>query len=174
MFRRLSVKLENISCVPELSGTHVFLSLGSNLGDRKAYLKKAFSLLGEGGFSLEKVSSLYETSPEGCEEGAKKFLNLVSSGFWKKDAHALLALCKQAETALGRPPDHPHWVSRVADIDILLFGEEKLFSETLTVPHPLALQRRFVLEPLAEIAPDLIFPGTGKSCGELLRELTQA
>ncbi|MBP5182155.1 MAG: 2-amino-4-hydroxy-6-hydroxymethyldihydropteridine diphosphokinase, partial [Lentisphaeria bacterium] len=87
--------------MPDPSGTHVFLSLGSNLGDRKAYLKRALSLLGEGGFSLEKVSSLYETSPEGCEDGAKKFLNLVSAGFWKGDAHSLLALCKKVETALG-------------------------------------------------------------------------
>ncbi|MBR2364952.1 MAG: 2-amino-4-hydroxy-6-hydroxymethyldihydropteridine diphosphokinase, partial [Lentisphaeria bacterium] len=81
MFRILSEKIIYTACVPEdLSGTHVFLSLGSNLGERKTYLENALALLQENDFSLLKVSSLYETSPVGCEDGAGTFLNIAVEG----------------------------------------------------------------------------------------------
>lgn len=174
MFRVLSEKLFFNACVPEKSpsGTHVFLSLGSNLGDKKKYLENALGLLQENGFHLLKVSSIYETEPVGCEEGAGNFYNIAAEGIWQEqDAFQLLALCKKIETISGRPPDHPHWVSRNVDIDIIFFGEESIRTPVLTIPHPLAGQRKFVMAPLAEIAPEKIFPGTGKNCRELDREL---
>ena len=172
MFRKVSEKLSYTQCVPEnLSSTHVFLSLGSNLGERKKYLEKALALLQENGFFLLKVSSIYETSPVGCEDGAGVFYNIAVEGIWQKDAFMLLALCQKIEQALGRPADHAHWVSRVVDIDIILFGEEKIHTPELVIPHPLAVKRRFVMEPLAEIAAELSFPGTGKKIGEISKEL---
>ncbi|MBR2904906.1 MAG: 2-amino-4-hydroxy-6-hydroxymethyldihydropteridine diphosphokinase, partial [Lentisphaeria bacterium] len=93
MFRKVSEKLSYTQCVPEnLSSTHVFLSLGSNLGERKKYLEKALALLQENGFFLLKVSSIYETSPVGCEDGAGVFYNIAVEGIWQKDAFMLLAL----------------------------------------------------------------------------------
>lgn len=172
MIRILKEKLSISSCVPEnCSGTHVFLSLGSNLGKREEYLQNALLLLEKGGFSLLKVSSSYETDPVGCEKEAGKFLNIAVEGIWKESAFSLLALCQNIEILSGRPACHAHWVSRVLDIDIILFGEEKIHTEELTVPHPLALQRRFVMEPLAEIAPFLIFPGEEKNCCQIKEEL---
>ena len=172
MFRKLSEKLFYTQCVPEgLSGTHVFLSLGSNLGDRKKYLEEALACLQESGFFLLKVSSVYETSPVGCEDGAGAFYNIAAEGIWQKEAHALLAVCQNIEQKLGRPADHAHWVSRVVDIDIILFGEEKIHTPVLVIPHPLAVKRRFVMEPLAQIAAELFFPGSCKKIGEISKEL---
>ena len=173
MFRKVSEKLFYLQCVPEIpSGTHVFLSLGSNLGDRKKYLEEALALLQEKGIFLLKVSSIYETSPVGCEDGAGAFYNIALEGIWQKNADMLLALCQKIEQDLGRPADHAHWVSRVVDIDIILFGMEKIHTPTLVIPHPLAVKRRFVMEPLAEIAAELSFPGCGRKVGEICKELS--
>ena len=172
MFRVISEKLSYTKCVPEdLSGTHIFLSLGSNLGERKAYLENALELLQKNDFILLNVSSIYETAPVGCEDGAGTFYNIAVEGTWRKDPYSLLSLCQKIEQELGRPADHAHWVSRVVDIDIILFGGEKINSPALTVPHPLALQRLFVMQPLAGIAPDLIFPGTGRKICDICKDL---
>lgn len=168
MFRGISEKLLIHTCVPEnFSGTHVFLSLGSNLGDRKEYLQKAIFLLEENGCPLLRVSSCYETTPVGCEEGAGAFLNIAVEGVWQKDALSLLKLCQKIETELGRPSLHAHWVSRVVDIDIIFFGDDIIALPELSIPHPLAKERRFVMEPLAEIAAERLFPGTEKSCYQI-------
>ena len=175
MIRKLSERLCFTACVPEgsSSGTHVFLSLGSNLGDRKKFLEEALFLLQKNQFFIVQNSSIYETSPVGCEEGAASFYNIVTEGIWDSDAFALLALCKKIETELGRPADHAHWVSRNVDVDIIFFGEELIHTPVLTVPHPLAKERAFVLAPLAEIAAERIFPGRKESCRQLRERLEQ-
>lgn len=164
--------VKRYTCVPEqVSGTHVFLSLGSNLGEREIFLQRAIHELFSHDFYPVKISSLYETLPVSCEENAGKFLNIALEGIWKKDAFSLLELCLKTEQKLGRPADHAHWVSRVVDIDIILFGEEKICTKELTVPHKLAAERLFVMACLAEIAPDRVFPGKGATFQEICERI---
>ena len=151
----------------------VFLALGSNLGDRKAAFRKALKGLKKGGLQAISLSPLHETEPEGCEDGAETFLNAVLSGFWEGTPQELLQLCQTLEEAAGRAKDHPHWHSRELDIDILLFGETILNTPHLTIPHPLAHTRSFVLQPLAELAPEIRFPTLGKTALQLWEEWKQ-
>jgi len=149
----------------------VALSLGGNLGDVEACFRFAFSKLEAGGFALEKASSLYRTSPVGCEAGAPDFWNAAAIGLWPRSPQELLVLCKAIEAESGRPSNHPRWHSRTLDLDILLFGELELRSPALTIPHPEACSRSFVLQPLAEIAGAWTMPGKGFSVSSLLEAL---
>lgn len=137
-------------------GGSVFLALGSNKGDREQHLRNAFAALKRGGFRLGGVSSMYETEPVGCEAGAGIFLNCVIRGNWSGSADELLNLCQSIEVAEGRSEHHAHWVSRELDIDLILFGNEVIHTERLTVPHPLVLERPFVLEPLQELSAEAV------------------
>ena len=153
------------------AGTEVFLAFGTNKGDREAFCRFAQKKKKNGRFFIQKFSPLYETDPVDCEEGVPPFLNGVLQGIWNGSAEALLDLCQSIERQAGRPEKHSSRQSRELDLDIILFGQEIIRSERLTVPHPRAFQRAFVLVPLNDIAPDAVFPDQGKTVSELLREL---
>lgn len=132
------------------------LALGGNLGDTPSIFLKAISALQAAGFRVREVSTFLQTMPVGCEPGAPDFTNAALCGFWEDTPLKLLALCQKIEQDLGRPQDHPHWNSRTLDIDIISFGTRRIHSERLTIPHPLAKERDFVMIPLQEIAPQVI------------------
>ena len=132
------------------------IAFGGNLADPDAAFRTAISALERGSFRVERVSTVITTAPVGCEEGAPPFRNGVLTGFWSGSPHDLLALCRRLEEAAGRPADHPKGVSRTLDLDIILFGTERIDTPDLVVPHPRAKQRDFVLIPMREIAPELL------------------
>lgn len=152
-------------------GVSAFLALGGNLGDREAVFRDALRRLRENGFAVEAVSSFYETAPVGCEPGAPAFYNAVVRGRWSGSPEALLKLCLKLEAEAGRPVDHPHWHSRILDLDLILFGDRILATEFLTVPHPRAHERLFVMVPLAEIAPEAVSPTLHRSASAILHSL---
>ena len=153
------------------SGTEVFLALGSNKGDSEAIFRTALKELSGHGFKLIKCSPLYQTEPVNCDEGVPPFINAVISGVWQDTAEALLDLCQSLERRAGRPEKHSSRQSRELDLDIILFGSQVIRTDRLTVPHPRAFQRAFVLVPLNDIAPDAFFADSGKSAAELLKSL---
>ncbi len=152
------------------------VALGSNLGDRFANLRAARSAIV--GLSNVKPpifsSAVYETEPVGCEPGAKKFLNAVVEFDYEGDPASLLEQLIRIEEALGRSRDHSKNVSRTNDVDLLYCGSRNLESERLQLPHPRMHLRKFVLQPLADIRPELILPHERKTVRELLTELKQS
>ena len=142
----------------------VYLSLGSNVGDRAANLNSALERLGDLG-TIEKVSSLYETEP--VEFTAQPwFLNCAVKLDTEKMPKQLLAGILDLEREMGRRRTQKKG-PRAIDIDILLFGNSIIETKGLTVPHPAMHQRRFVLEPLAEIAPEVRHPVFKRTVREL-------
>ena len=131
------------------------IALGGNLGDVPAALRRAIEALSRAGFRIRRFSSLYRTAPVGCESGAPEFTNAALSGFWNGTPSELLRLCQSIETDNGRPNVHAHHVSRTLDLDIVLFGRETVALPGLTIPHPEAAQRDFVMIPVREIEPEL-------------------
>jgi len=150
-------------------GTLAYLSLGSNLGDRFANLEGGIAHLRESPtIRLMHISPLYETQSWG-DTAQPDFLNCVASLTVKGGAMQLLHLCQDIETRAGRMT-RGDGAPRPLDIDILVFGTEQIDSPTLTIPHPRLAGRRFVLEPFADIAPNLVVPGLGKSVATLLKQ----
>ncbi len=137
--------------------TVVYLGLGSNLGDREAALRVAIHALDAGGVRVLRRSSVYETDPIGLRD-QPRFLNLVLEAETALSPDDLLALIQRIEASLGRTRE-VRWGPRTVDIDILLFGDAVIATPRLTVPHQEMRGRRFVLEPLAELRPDLKLPG---------------
>ena len=146
----------------------VFLALGSNLGDREANLAAAISAL-EGHGELMAKSRVYETEPVGYED-QPAFLNQVCKLAVKYSPTELLDATRRIERELGRKPTFPNG-PRIIDIDVLLYGERIIHTTNLDVPHPKLPERRFVLVPICDIAPDLVHPELGKSMRELAGEL---
>jgi len=152
-------------------GRHlVYLSLGSNLGDRKRNLARAVACL-QGLLGELKVSSLYETAPQELID-QPRFLNIAVSGRTDLEPRALLEAVLATESRLGRDrrgavPKGP----RVIDIDLLLFAERIIAEEDLQVPHPRMMGRRFVLEPLLELDPTLRHPVSGEPLARSLEKL---
>lgn len=147
--------------------TKVYLSLGSNMGDRKGYLEKAIHALGELPQSqLVKVSSIYETPAWGKTDQAD-FLNMACQLETDLAALDLLDHCQAIEKSLDRVR-HEHWGPRTVDIDLLLFGDEIWQEQCLTLPHPYMQDRAFVLVPLLELENELKTPGTGVSYAHYL------
>lgn len=143
-----------------------FLSLGSNLGDRRANLDEALVRLEASGLvRVVRRSSLYETAPIGKTD-QPWFLNLVVEVDTDLPPEDLLDLTQAIERSLGRTRDG-RWGPRTLDIDILLYGDMTLQTDRLILPHPEMTHRRFVLEPLVEIARNLILPD-GRAARELL------
>jgi len=142
----------------------VYLSLGSNLGDRQYNLGRALDYLSQK-LRLEKVSSIYDTEPVGNTD-QPRFLNLVCRVSTGLEPMALLTIAKGIESKLGRLP-HTSGEPRPIDIDILFYGDQVIETPKLVIPHPRLTERAFVLIPLDEIAPDLVHPVTGKTVKEL-------
>ncbi|MCL1950515.1 MAG: 2-amino-4-hydroxy-6-hydroxymethyldihydropteridine diphosphokinase [Turicibacter sp.] len=133
-----------------------YLGLGSNLGDRRAYLTEALSLLGSN-MEITNQSPLYETKPWGVTD-QEPYLNLAVEVQTDLEPEELLQLCQQIEHALDRVRDQK-WGPRTMDIDILLYGSESIDAPDLKVPHPYLTQRDFVVIPLADIAPKVKVQG---------------
>ena len=152
-------------------GTEVFLALGSNKGDSRAHFEAAVAGLKAGGFEVRQISPYYETAPVDCEPGVPPFLNGAVSGFWSGTPEELLALCQSLERRAGRPEIHSSRQSRELDLDLILFGDRIIRTPHLTVPHPRASQRAFVLAPLNDLAPETVFPDSGRSVAELFAQL---
>lgn len=144
----------------------VYLSLGSNLGDREATLRRALDALAAAGVALRHVSSIYETEPRDLLD-QPWFLNLVAECETDLFPRQLLTRTQRVEQDLGRQRVIAKG-PRTIDIDILLFGNSVVRTEGLTIPHPRLDERRFVLEPLAELAPDLRHPVSRRTVRELL------
>ena len=144
-----------------------YLGLGSNVGDREANLRRAVEALGEHGVSVEATSSLYETEPVGEILDQPDFLNAAVRVRTELDPEELLRVCKGIEVELGRMFGGPRHGPRPIDIDLLLLGDIELETEALELPHPQVASRRFVLEPLLEIDPDLALPDGTRLDGAL-------
>lgn len=155
----------------DVSSIFVLIGLGSNLGDRAGNIRKAVEMLDKRAILSEiRLASLYETEPVGFKN-QPWFLNTVVAGNTKLPISELLARCKEIEKTLGRQ-QRPRWYEREIDLDILIYGNFQLASEEISVPHPRMTERRFVLVPASEIAPNSMHPITRKSIAQLLDECT--
>ncbi|MGA3088893.1 MAG: 2-amino-4-hydroxy-6-hydroxymethyldihydropteridine diphosphokinase [Terriglobales bacterium] len=149
-------------------GEVAYLSLGSNLGDRTANLRAAVKQLHVAGRELA-VSSLYETQPLDVPE-QPWFLNCLAAVETEKTPRELLQIALQIEKEMGRMRTYRKGPRNI-DIDLVLFGNRVVDELGLKIPHPAMHERRFVLEPLVEIAPEVRHPGLGKTAKELLAGL---
>jgi 2-amino-4-hydroxy-6-hydroxymethyldihydropteridine diphosphokinase len=147
-----------------------YIGLGSNVGDRQAELAAAVRGLRERGVEVEAVSSLYETEPVGEITDQADFLNAVARVRTALEPEKLLDACKSIEAERGRDFSAPRHSPRPVDLDLLLLGDLEMETERLTLPHPEVTSRRFVLEPLLELDPELALPGGGP-LSEALAEL---
>jgi 2-amino-4-hydroxy-6-hydroxymethyldihydropteridine diphosphokinase len=145
---------------------HVYLSLGSNIGNRASFLNQAVRLLSQNCGTLMAQSAIYETAPWGLL-AQDDFLNMAVALDTALLPNELLAAVLQIETSLGRVRTE-QWGPRTIDIDILLYGTVVVADKSLTVPHPLMHERRFTLQPLADIAPNVLHPLFKKTVTELL------
>jgi 2-amino-4-hydroxy-6-hydroxymethyldihydropteridine diphosphokinase len=144
-----------------------YLGLGSNVGDRAGHLRAAIAMLGERGVGVEAVSSAYETEPVGEVLDQADFLNAAIRIRTELEPEELLDLCKQIEAERGRALDAPRHSPRPLDVDLLLLGDLELKTDRLTLPHPEATTRRFVLAPLLELDPSLKLPDGTRLSGAL-------
>ena len=146
----------------------VFLSLGTNIGSKRDNLNKAISMLEDlKGTAVKLESSIYETSPL-LNENLDYFLNQVILVETKLNPLQLLKKTKHIESLMGRKNKGKN-MPRIIDIDILSFEDKTILTDDLTVPHPRILDRKFVLEPWVEIAPDYIVKGQTLSIKELYK-----
>ncbi len=155
------------------AATKAIISLGSNLGDSRKIIQDAMARLQT--FSEEPIikSSLWQTSPVDCPPDSPKFVNAVVGLVSRKTEtpESLLAKLQSLEREFGRQAKKTLNEPRPLDLDLIAFGNEIHNSPDLILPHPRAHLRRFVLQPLNEIAPELILPGQGKTVAELLAKL---
>lgn len=146
----------------------VYISLGSNIGNRLKNLQSAIKLLKKGGFNIIKISSVYETSAWGITD-QPKFLNLVLKGKTKLPPAELLGEIKRIEKEIGRKPAKK-WGVRIIDIDILFYNKIIIDTPKLKIPHPRLHKRNFVLIPLKELAPRLLHSVLKKTVSQMLKD----
>ncbi|MEY3896870.1 MAG: 2-amino-4-hydroxy-6-hydroxymethyldihydropteridine diphosphokinase [Verrucomicrobiota bacterium] len=153
--------------------SRVGIALGSNLGDRLANLQAARDRLRETASPGEPFlsASTYQTEPLLCPPGSPFFYNSVVEISWEGDPFALLEITQSIEQHLGRAGSPERNAPRVIDVDLLYFGDQIIDTEALILPHPRLGERRFVLQPLAEIRPGLVLPGHPHSIAQLLDQL---
>ncbi|MEO5803691.1 MAG: 2-amino-4-hydroxy-6-hydroxymethyldihydropteridine diphosphokinase [Verrucomicrobiota bacterium] len=155
------------------AATMAMVALGSNLGNSCEIIFQAMERLQK--FSHEPLlrSSLWQTTPVDCPPDSPAFVNAIVAlaPFPNETPESFLEKLQQLEKEFGRQPKKILNEARPLDLDLIAFGTEIRASEKLTLPHPRAHERRFVLQPLSEIAPDLILPGQNKSVGKLLEHL---
>jgi 2-amino-4-hydroxy-6-hydroxymethyldihydropteridine diphosphokinase len=150
-----------------------FIGVGANLGNRAETIARAVELLGEqDGVEVVAVSTLRDTDPVGVVE-QPRFLNGAVAVETELPPPELLERLLDVELALGRTREGPRFGPRTIDLDLLVYGDVELAEPGLTVPHPRLAERRFVLEPLAELDSELVVPGRGP-VSELLRGLQSA
>jgi 2-amino-4-hydroxy-6-hydroxymethyldihydropteridine diphosphokinase len=146
-----------------------YVGLGANLGDREATIRRAVELLAEReGIEVLAVSALRETDPVGLAD-QPRFLNGAAVLETTLGPRTLLETLLEVERVLGRTRDGPRFGPRAIDLDLLLYGDETVEEPGLTVPHPRLHERRFALEPLAELDPALAIPGRGRVSDLLAR-----
>jgi 2-amino-4-hydroxy-6-hydroxymethyldihydropteridine diphosphokinase len=147
-----------------------YIALGSNIGDRQANIRSAIERLGQTpGVSVKRVSSLLENPAVGMDDDAPPFLNAAAEIETTLGSHALLRRLLEIEREMGRQR-RERWEPRVIDLDLLLFGNQIISSQELIVPHPLMHERRFVLEPLAELVPNFVHPTLQMTIAGLLED----
>ncbi len=152
-------------------GYSALIGLGSNLGDRRANLHGAIDALTEApGVTFQRVSSFHETEPVGGPPGQGRYLNAVALIETALDPVALLHALKEIEARFGRERK-VRWGARTLDLDLLVFEDRIIETPELEVPHPRMRTRRFVLEPLVEVAPMAIDPVTDRPFAAILADL---
>ncbi len=154
-----------------VSPVEVYILFGSNLGDRRGRIESGLRRMEESGVRFTARSSIYETEPVGLDD-QPWFLNLVARGETTLSPRRLLAACQGAEAAEGRVPT-ARFGPRTLDVDVLLYGRHQIDEPDFTVPHPRMHERRFVLVPLVEIAPDLADPRDGRRFADILAGLDE-
>jgi 2-amino-4-hydroxy-6-hydroxymethyldihydropteridine diphosphokinase len=149
------------------------VALGSNVGDPRQNVLAAIEQLKAFSAAPLLRSSLWQTSPLDCPPGSPPFINAVVAmvPLAGEAPESLLGKLKLLEQEFGRRPKQVMNEPRPLDLDLVVFGQQTSVTETLTLPHPRAHLRRFVLQPLAEIAPDLVFPGQNRTVRQLLEGL---
>lgn len=147
--------------------THtVYIALGSNLGDRLQYLRRACHFLKDLSDDTILTSPIYESEPVGPSDN--DYLNAVVRIATELDPEALLDRCKSFEKKTGRNPEAPRWSSRIIDLDLISYDGLQLKKENLQIPHPSYSERLFVLLPLRDINPDWHDPASGKFIEEMI------
>jgi 2-amino-4-hydroxy-6-hydroxymethyldihydropteridine diphosphokinase len=153
---------------------NAYIGLGSNLGLREKNIAAALNALQTTrDIEVVKVSRLYETEPVGGPAGQPLFINAAAHIKTMLSPERLLGLCLAIEESLGRKRDI-RWGPRTIDLDVLCYDQEIVTSPELTLPHPMMHERRFVMEPLVEIAPDLMHPVLEQTAKEILESLMSA
>lgn len=150
------------------------LALGSNAPGSLAIFQTACNMLADKGFCIEQLANVIITQPVDCPPGTPDFFNSALTGTFAGSAEELLEITQSIEQSLGRPADHGFHLPRPLDIDIIIFGNKIMKTPRLTLPHPRAQERLFVLEPLNEIAPNWIFPDSQWSVAEVYLSLKKS